>query len=237
LKLRNGKNPPCYSVGVKEMREIAPSSHQEGKVVHTLGYPLDSKTFGGSWIYHFRQNRISLGFVTGLDYQNPYLDIHEEFQKFKEHPTIAKLLEGGRLISYGAKAIFEGGYFSIPKLYGDGFLLVGESAGFLNSGRLKGIHLAIKSGILAAETALTALIKEDSSETVLSNFEKNFRDSWAGKELWKVRNFHQSFQKGLHKGIFHLGLQMLTGGRGLYEQYSNRRDDEASLIIFCPFLN
>lgn len=224
LDLAKGKNPQSFSTGVKEIWEIEPERHVEGLVIHTLGFPLKPDTFGGGWIYHMKNNLVSLGFVVGLDYEDPNLDFHEELQKYKTHPSIAKMLRGGKLLAYGAKTIAEGGYFSMPRLYGDGFLLTGECAGFLNSARLKGIHLAIKSGMLAAQTALQALIKNDFSKSALSDYERRFETSWAKRELWRVRNFHQGFRDGLWAGLAHYALQMLTGGRGLWSRYPSGLD-------------
>jgi len=196
LDLLKGKHPQSFSLGVKEIWEVKPENHEEGLVIHSLGWPLKFGTFGGGWIYHMKNNLISIGFVVGLDYSDPNLDVQEELQKYKTHPMIAKMLEGGKLIAYGAKTIAEGGYFSMPRLYGDGFLLIGESAGFLNAARLKGIHLAIKSGMLAAETTFEALKKKDFSSAVLSDYEKRFESSWAKKELWRARYFYQFFRQG-----------------------------------------
>ncbi len=224
LDLMKGKNPQTFSAGVKEIWEVPAENHKEGSVIHTLGWPLSSDTFGGGWIYHMRNNLVSIGFVVGLDYKNPDLDLQEELQKYKTHPMISKMLDGGKLLAYGAKAIAEGGYFSMPRLYGDGFMLIGESGGFLNSARLKGIHLAVKSGMLAAETAFEALRKNDFSSVSLSGYENKFKSGWAFRELWKVRNFHQGFKHGLWAGMANYALQWLTGGRGLFARYPSSPD-------------
>ncbi len=221
-----GRNPQSYATGVKEVWEILPEKHQEGRVVHTMGFPLDSKTFGGGFIYHARERKVYLGLVTGLDYEDPFVDPHEAFQRFKTHPYVSKLLEGGKMIQYGAKTIPEGGYYAMPKLFGDGFLIIGDSASFLNSARLKGIHMAMKSGMLAAETILEALAAKDFSSRILSGFEKRFHASWAKRELWSVRNFHQGFQHGLLPGFVHLAFQMVTGGRGLVDPMPARADHQ-----------
>ena len=169
-----GKHPQVYSVGVKELWQLPDDRFKPGSVIHTMGWPLDKDTFGGGFIYGMKDRIVDIGLVIGLDYRNPTLDPHHEFQRYKTHPSIRKLLEGGKMISAGAKAIPEGGYFSMPRSYGDGFLITGDSAGFLNGARLKGIHLAIKSGMLAAEAAYQALVNEDFSSAQLSSYESTF---------------------------------------------------------------
>jgi electron-transferring-flavoprotein dehydrogenase len=209
-----GKNPQVYAIGLKEIWEVPEGRMAPGEVLHTMGWPLDAKTYGGSFVYGMQGNQVIVGLVVGLDYQNPWLDPHDEFQRFKTHPKIRALLEGGKMTYYGAKAIPEGGWFSIPRSYGDGFLLIGDSAGLLNGQRLKGIHLAMKSGMLAAETAFEALQKGDASKATLADYEDRVRNSWIRDELYKVRNFHQGFEKGLLGGILQGGLGIVTGGRG-----------------------
>ncbi len=166
-----GKNPQVYSVGVKELWELPDDRYPAGSVIHTLGWPLDMDTFGGAFIYGMKDRIVDIGLVVGLDYRNPTLDPHNELQRLKLHPEIRKILQGGKMISAGAKAIPEGGYYSMPRLYGDGFMILGDSGGFLNGARLKGIHLAIKSGILAAETAFHALLAGDSSSVQLQEYD------------------------------------------------------------------
>ena len=217
--LDKGRNPQTYGVGVKELWEVPSGRIEAGQVIYTLGYPLTHKEYGGSWIYGSRDNLVSLGFVTGLDYQDPRLDPQHILQTFKQHPFIAKLLAGGKMIRYGAKSMPYGGWWALPALGGDGWMIIGDSAGFVNSARLKGIHLGIKSGMLAAETAFEALIRNDSSRKTLSTFQRRVETSWIKDELWRVRNFHQAFEHGLYRGIFHVGLQELTAGRGLYDRY------------------
>ena len=217
LKLDADRFPQAYSIGVKELWEVPKGRLAPGAVIHTMGYPLDSHTFGGGFIYGFDETRISLGLVVGLDYRDPFLDPHGLFQRFKEHPMLRGMLEGGKMLHYGARTISEGGWYSIPRTYADGVLLVGEAAGFLNAMRLKGIHLALKTGMLAAETAFEALQAEDTSAARLAAFEQKTSASYVGSELRKVRNFHQGFKHGLWAGLFHSGLQMLTGGRGLVD--------------------
>jgi electron-transferring-flavoprotein dehydrogenase len=217
LKLDQGRFPQVYSIGVKELWEVPRGRLAKGAVMHTMGYPLDTRTFGGGFIYGFTEERISIGLVVGLDYRDPFLDPHGLFQSFKEHPMVRALLQGGKLLRYGARTISEGGWYSIPRPYADGVLLAGEAAGYLNAMRLKGIHLAIKTGMLAAETALEALLAGDTSSARLEAFAEKVDRSYVKSELWKVRNFHQGFKHGLWAGLFHSGLQMVTGGRGLVD--------------------
>jgi len=214
LDLAAGRNPEVYALGVKELWEVPAGRFEPGKVIHTMGWPLDMSTFGGAFIYGMKENIVDIGLVVGLDYVNPTLDPHHEFQRLKLHPEIRKILEGGKMIEAGAKALPEGGYFAMPRLYGDGFLITGDSAGFLNGARLKGIHLAIKSGMLAAEAAFNALLAGDVSAARLSAYETGMEASWAKVELWKNRNFHQGFEYGQLLGMLNVGLGMVTGGRG-----------------------
>src|ERR1700756_1406223 len=219
FNLAKGRNPQTYGVGVKELWEVPSGRIAPGEVIYTMGWPLTIKEYGGAWIYGSKDNLVSLGFVTGLDYPNPRLDPHHVLQDFKQHPYIASLLGGGKMIRYGAKSLPYGGWGAIPPVAGNGWMILGDSAGFLNSQRLKGIHLAIKSGMLAAETAFDALKNNDSSAAALIGFQSRVENSWIKDELWKVRNFHQGFEHGLWAGMFHAGLQQITGGRGLYSRY------------------
>ena len=212
--LYEGKHPQVYGVGVKELWQLPDDRFAPGTVIHTMGYPLDLDTFGGAFIYGMKDRIVDIGLVVGLDYKNPTLDPHHELQRLKLHPAIRKILEGGKMIAAGAKAIPEGGYYSMPRLYGEGFMILGDSASFLNGARLKGIHLAIKSGILAAETAFHALLSEDYSEGALCQYGSLFEASWAREELFKERNFHQAFEHGQVAGMLNAGLSMVTGGRG-----------------------
>ena len=224
LKLDIDSNPQVYAIGVKEIWELPKGRVKTGHVFHTIGFPMDNKTFGGGWIYHMKDNLLDIGLVVGLDYENPLLDPHAELQKFKTHPYLKSLLEGGKLISYGAKTIPEGGLFCLPKLYADGVLIVGDSAGFLNSARLKGIHLGMKSGMLAAETIFEALLQDDFSANQLSNYDKKFKDSWAYHELHQSRNFHQAFKDGNLVAMFHTGIQMAFEGNywGVFDRAHNK---------------
>ncbi len=210
--LMKDRNPQTYGVGVKELWEVPSGRIQAGEVIYTMGYPLTTKEYGGAWIYGSKDNVVSLGFVTGLDYRDPRLDPQHVLQTFKQHPFISKLLAGGKMIRYGAKSLPYGGWWSLPPLGGDGWMIVGDSAGFLNSARLKGIHLAIKSGMLAAETAFEALVKSDSSAATLGKLQRRVETSWIHEELWPVRNFHQGFKNGMVAGMFNTVLQDIFDG-------------------------
>ena len=212
--LYEGKNPQVYSVGVKEIWQLPDDRFAAGTVIHTMGWPLDMQTFGGAFLYGMADRVVDVGLVVGLDYRNPTLDPHHEFQRFKTHPAIRKILAGGKMLAAGAKAIPEGGYFSMPRMHGDGFMIVGDSAGYLNGARLKGIHLGIKSGMMAAEAAFHALLAGDTSAHQLAEYTALFESSWAREELWKQRNFHQAFEHGQVAGLFNAGVGIVTGGRG-----------------------
>ena len=212
LGLIQDKESMVYSLGVKELWEVPAGNFEEGLVVHTLGFPSDTDTYGGGWIYGMKNNVVSIGYVTGLDYIDPMLDPHAEFQKFKTHPEVARILEGGKMIKYGAKTINAGGWNTMPQLYADGVLLVGDCAAFLNSQRIKGIHTAMKSGMLASETILTAFLHNDFTAKTLKIYADKVNQSWIYDELHAVRNFHASFQSGRWSGLINSGLQFLTGG-------------------------
>jgi electron-transferring-flavoprotein dehydrogenase len=237
LKL-DGLNPQVYGLGIKELWDVQPGRIDTGYVAHTLGWPLTSDIYGGGWIYGMRDNRVSLGMVVGLEYHNPLFDPHEVFQKFKTHPFVRRILDGGKLVRYGAKTVPYGGWYSMPRSYVDGGLIIGDSASLLNSQRLKGIHTSIKSGMLAAETIYEALCAGDSSAAALASYQEKMEQSWLKKELWSVRNFHQAFHGGLWKGLFYAGLQFVTGGRGLidpmraksgYQEYDKLNRDRAPI--------
>jgi electron-transferring-flavoprotein dehydrogenase len=214
LKLDDGREPQVYAAGIKELWQLPDDRFKAGAVVHTVGYPLPAETFGGGFIYGMAGNILDIGHVTGLDYKNPTTDPHNELQRMKQHPVIAKMLEGAKLIRYGAKAIPEGGLFAMPRLYADGLLLVGDSGGFLNGMRLKGIHLAMKSGMMAGETIWDALQSGACDANALSAFERRFNESWAYAELRTSRNFHQGFKNGMWPGMISAGLSTISGGRG-----------------------
>jgi len=222
FNLNRESNPQVFAAGVKEVWDVPKERNTGGRVIHTMGWPLRNEEFGGGFIYNMADGRVSIGFVIGLDYLDPRLDPHERFQQFKTHPYVRSILEGGTLYSYGAKAIPEGGYWALPQYYFNGGMIVGDAAGFLNAMRLKGIHLAFKTGMLAAQAAFEALEANDVSARKLKRFEELVEDSWVKKELWKVRNFHQAFEHGFFAGMIHTGLQMATGGRGLHDRYRNK---------------
>lgn len=213
LKLDRDTDPQVYSVGIKELWEVPDDRFAPGSVIHTMGWPLDSHTFGGSWVYGMRDRLIDIGLAVGLDYRDPSIDPHHEFQRFKTHPLISDLLKGGKLVRYGAKAMPVGGWYTMPQMTADGVMIIGDSAGMLNGERLKGIHTAIKAGMLAAETILDALIKGDFTRTTLGVFDKYLKDSYVGRELYKARNFHQAFDRGRMFGLMTEGISILTGGR------------------------
>ncbi len=208
-----GENPQTYATGVKEIWRVSEDRHRQGLVVHTLGWPLAADEFGGGWIYHLPDRLVSIGMVGGLDAADPRFDPHRKFQEFKTHPALVSLLEGAELVEYGAKAIPEGGWYAVPRLAVDGALLVGDAAGLLNSMKLKGIHMAMKSGMLAAETALEAVRADDTSATRLGAYDQAVRSSWIGEDLRKVRNVHQAMAGGRWTGMARVGVQWLLGGR------------------------
>ena len=213
LPLAEGRQPEQYAIGIKELWEIDRDRIGPGTVVHTLGFPLRAEEFGGGFIYALPEGRLALGLVVGLDYHDPLFDPFMAFQRFKQHPLVSGLLLGGQRVKYGAKALPEGGWNTIPRLSMDGALLAGDCAGLLNSFRLKGIHLAMKSGMLAAETAFDALRAGDPSPTRLSDYERRVNDSWIREELYPVRNVHQAFAGGLVAGLSFSAWTLMTGGR------------------------
>lgn len=236
--LRKESDPQTYGLGVKEIWEIQPGKHRQGLCIHTLGWPLDSKTYGGSWMYHLDNNQLSIGFVVGLDYQNPYLSPFEEMQRFKTHPAVKAYLEGGRRIAYGARALVEGGYQSLPKLTFKGGLLIGDTAGFLNVPKIKGNHMAMKSGMVAADS-LAALLKDAGqygAECV--SYPENLKASWLWKELYKVRNIRPGFHRGLWFGFIHAAFQTLGGWMLPYTLKNHadhkqlKRADEMTPILY-----
>jgi electron-transferring-flavoprotein dehydrogenase len=234
----DGLNPQAYGIGIKELWEIPAGRIETGFVGHTLGWPLDSSMYGGGWIYGLQNNRVSLGMVIALEYHNPLFDPHEAFQKYKTHPHIRRIIEGGKLIRYGAKTVPYGGWYSMPRPYLDGGLIIGDSGSLLNSQRLKGIHTGIKSGMLAAETIYEALCAGDTSAAKLSAYTAKLDASWIKTELYEVRNFHQAYQHGLWVGLAQSAVQFVSGGRGFtdpmrakagYEEYTKLNRD-GSLI-------
>ena len=210
-------NPQIYSLGIKELWDVQPGKIAPGYVAHTLGWPVSTDMYGGGWIYGLSNNRVSIGLVIGLEYANPQFDPHAAFQTWKTHPFVKNILEGGKLVRYGAKTLPAGGWYSMPRNYVDGALIIGDSGSFLDSQRLKGIHMAMKSGMLAAETIFEALKTGDASAKTLSAFPQKVDQSFIKKELRAVRNFHQSFKFGLYGGLFLGALQQISGGRGLID--------------------
>ena len=205
FSLDAGRLPQAYAVGIKELWEVPSDRVNPGAVMHTMGYPLRSEEFGGGFIYALPEGRLSVGFVAGLDYQDPMFDPHEAFQRFKQHPLVSGLLAGGQMVRYGAKALPEGGWHALPRCHVDGGLIVGDAAGFLNSMRLKGIHLAMRSGMCAAEAAFDAIRSGDVSQAGLARFKTLVDSGPIRAELYPVRNVHQSFSHGLWAGLLYSG--------------------------------
>ena len=213
LQLADAAHPAEYAIGLKEIWEVPPDRLAPGTVIHTLGYPLRDEEFGGSFVYAMPGGRLSVGFVVGLSYKDPLFDPHSAFNHFKRHPFISSLLEGGQMLRYGAKALPEGGWNTQPMLYVNGGLIVGDAANFVNSMRLKGIHLAMRSGMLAAETAFEAVRSNDVSVDTLRHYKRRVDESAIKSELYPVRNVHQAFAGGTMAGSAFAGLAMVTGGR------------------------
>jgi electron-transferring-flavoprotein dehydrogenase len=197
FNLREGADPQTYGIGIKELWEVDPSVHEEGKIIHTVGWPMDSKTYGGSFLYHLENNQVAVGFVVALDYENPHLSPFDEFQRYKTHPKIRTVFENGRRIAYGARAISEGGLQSLPKLTFPGGALVGDTAGTLNVPKIKGTHTAMKSGMLAAEAVYDAIVAETAAQSEVTAYGEAFAKSWVRDELHGVRNIRPSFRWGL----------------------------------------
>ncbi|MBY3756182.1 electron transfer flavoprotein-ubiquinone oxidoreductase [Azospirillum formosense] len=223
--LRRDADPQTYGIGIKELWEVAPEKSQPGLIVHTIGWPMDPKTYGGSWLYHMEGNLVSVGFVVGLDYENPHLSPFEEFQRYKTHPAIRPTFEGGRRIAYGARALNEGGFQSIPKLTFPGGLIVGDAAGFLNVPKIKGNHTAMKSGMLAAEAVHELLSAEAPAREAVAYPEK-LRASWVWSELFAVRNIRPGFQKGLWAGLANAAYETATKGKSPWTLHHRHGDHE-----------
>lgn len=225
-KLDAGKDPQTYGIGIKELWEIDPAKHQPGLVVHTAGWPLDTSTYGGSFLYHLENNQVAVGYVVGLAYENPYLSPFEEFQRYKTHPAIRGFFEGGKRISYGARAITAGGLQSLPKLTFAGGALIGCDAGFLNTSRIKGSHAAMKTGMLAAEAAFAAL-SAGRAQDELSDYTAAFEKSWLHEELHVARNFKPWMSKGLYTGTLMVGIdQVLFRGKAPWTLHHKHADHE-----------
>ena len=204
--LRKGVDPQVYGIGIKELWEVAPGKHVPGSITHTSGWPLDMATYGGSWIYHLEGNLVSVGFVVGLNYQNPYLSPFDEMQRFKTHPAIRDLFAGGRRLAYGARAISAGGFQSIPRLSFPGGLLIGDGAGFLNVPKIKGTHTAMKSGMTAAEAIFEAFTRENDDVREISTYSERLKQTWLWDELYRVRNVKPSFHWGLLPALAYSGI-------------------------------
>ena len=203
--LRNDADPQSFGIGIKELWEVEPEKHRQGDILHTVGWPLDASTYGGSFIYHMEETQVAVGFVVGLDYENPHLSPFDEFQRFKSHPRIRPLFEGGRRVAYGARALNEGGFQAIPRLTFPGGLLVGCTAGFLNVPKIKGTHTAMKSAITAAESVFDA-VTADTLVGEVTAYPERLKKTWLWDELYRVRNVRQGFRWGLWGGIAYAGL-------------------------------
>ena len=226
FKLAEGRDPQSYGIGIKELWEVDASRHQPGLVVHTAGWPLKPDTYGGSFLYHFEDNKVAVGYVIGLNYSNPYLSPFDEFQRYKTHPSIRTFFEGGKRLSYGARAITAGGLNSLPKLTFPGGCLIGCDAGFLNASRIKGSHAAMKSGMLAAEAAYDAVSAGRSGDE-LADYVRGFEASWLHDELHRARNFKPAMGKGLWSGTLLVGIdQVLFRGKAPYTMRTKRPDHE-----------
>jgi electron-transferring-flavoprotein dehydrogenase len=223
LNLRANSNAEVFEEGVKEIIQMPPGTVKAGQVIHTMGFPL-SKSIGGTFIYTLPDDKIILGLVAYLDTKDPLLDPHRELQKLKKHPFIADMLKGGKVIAYGGKTLPAGGWFSIPKLAGHGWMVCGDSASLVDVQKLKGIHLAMKSGMLAAETLLEAFKSSDFGEKILQGYRDRLHRSYVKDQLYRVRNFHQTLSKGVLASLPLIALQEITGGRGLFDRMESHAD-------------
>jgi electron-transferring-flavoprotein dehydrogenase len=212
LDLDAGRLPQIYAIGIKELWEVPADRLAAGSVIHTMGYPLRMEEFGGAFIYAMPGNLVSIGFVAGLDYKDPMFDPHVAFQRLKQHPFVEALLRGGKMVRYGAKALPEGGWHTIPRVHMDGALIAGDAGGFMNSMRLKGVHLAMRTGMLAADAAFDAVRAADTSAAALARYQTAIDASEVRRELYPVRNVHQAFGHGLIAGVLYSGLALVTRG-------------------------
>ncbi|TET88279.1 MAG: electron transfer flavoprotein-ubiquinone oxidoreductase [Sulfurovum sp.] len=232
LDLDTGCNEQIYSLGVKELWSVPEGNIEAGTVYHTMGYPLQSGSeFGGGFIYGLEDNKVALGLVVGLDYKDPSFDVHAAMQVWKQHPFVSKILEGGTIQEFGAKTLPEGGYYAMPKFYDDNLMIVGDSAGFLTTARLKGIHLAIESGMMAAKAAAKALVSGDTSKASLSYYNELFEQSNAYEEMYRARNFRQAFDKGMLLGGLQFATQLITGGAGVLGRLRTEKDSEVLMSL------
>jgi electron-transferring-flavoprotein dehydrogenase len=231
FNLDKDRNEQVYSLGCKELWSVPPGNIEAGQIYHTMGYPLDNDEFGGGFIYGLNDNKVAVGLVVGLDYKDPTFDVHDALQVWKTTSFVSKILKGGKLVQYGAKTLPEVGYYAIPRLIVDNALIVGDSAGLVAMPALKGIHLAVRSGMLAAQTIADALLNNDTSEKSLQKYETLLNNSAIYKELYAVRNFRQGFAKGLIVGGLHFGTQLLTGGAGFFGRLSSHADYKTTLKL------
>ena len=225
FSLQGNNRKQIYETGVKEIWKIPEGRIKAGDVRHTFGYPLPSSIYGGGWLYAISDTEVSLGFVTSAEPERPVVDPHYNLQLFKQHPFIRDIINDGAMLEYGAKAITSGGYHTMPKLCGPGFLLTGESAGLVNMQRLKGIHLAMHSGVLAAETLFASLLSDDFSDTALLSYQKRFEESAVHEEMYKARNYRQAFEKGLYKGLMQAGLSLKIPGMAMAEKTAGPKEN------------
>jgi electron-transferring-flavoprotein dehydrogenase len=232
LELGRGRQPQQFAIGLKELWEVPADRLAAGTVIHTLGYPLRHEEFGGAFIYAMPGGQLSVGFVAGLDYRDPLFDPHMAFNRFKQHPFITSLLSGGQMVRYGAKALPEGGWNTIPQTYMDGGLIAGDAAGFLNSMRLKGIHLAMRTGMMAAETAYEAVRAGDTSASVLSKYQERIDASAVREELYPVRSVHQAFNRGLLPGLLLSGAALVTKGAVLNDLQGHAGHDRMRTLAW-----
>ena len=231
--LLDGVDPQTFGIGIKELWQVEPANHKQGLVIHTVGWPLDSRTYGGSFLYHLEDNQVAVGFVVGLDYRNPHLSPYDEFQRFKTHPAISPTFEGGRRVAYGARALNEGGYQSIPKLTFPGGMLIGDGAGFLNVPKIKGSHTAMKSGMTAAEATFEALRSGKDGE--LTDYPERLKQTWLWSELYRVRNIRPSFRWGLWGGFLYAGLDTyLLRGRAPWTLHHHNDHQSLKKADECP---
>jgi len=221
-----GDNPQVYALGLKELWDVPAGRIPAGTVWHSLGYPLDHSMYGGGWIYALREDRVSLGLVAGLHYRDAAFDPHVALQRYKRHPRVSALLAGGRLLRYGAKVLPAGGLWAIPKDGVPGVLAVGDGAGYLNMRRMKGIHLAMKTGMLAADATAGVFSGAIDVAELPSDFAARVRASWAWSEMWQARNYHQGFSEGMYRGLAHTAVQLITKGRGIRGRYPDRAGHE-----------
>lgn len=231
FNLDKGKNPQIYSLGCKELWSVPEGNIKPGEVYHTMGYPLNSQEFGGGFIYGLNDNKVAAGLVVGLDYPDPTFDLHHAMQIWKTQPFVAKILKDGKLLEYGAKTLPEGGWYSLPKLYVDNAMIVGDSAGFITMPALKGVHLAIASGMAAAKTAFVALNNNDFSENTLKQYDVEIKKSVIYKEMYCVRNFRQGFTKGMIIGGINYVTQLVSGGAGFFGKLKTHNDKDTTKKI------